>query len=79
VYVEVNYFVNYGWLINLLAKSIFNIPSVGMFGVSESNPPCKYKNYSVIQEECLNLYIGGNLYQSDDSVSYTSKGNISPT
>lgn len=50
-----------------------------MFGVSESNPPCKYKNYSVIQEECLNLYIGGNLYQSDDSVSYTSKGNISPT
>jgi len=74
-----NYFNNYGVYPNLLVKSNLNIPSVGILGVSESNPPCKYKNYSINQEECLNRWIDGNLYQSDVSVSYISNGNVSPT
>lgn len=50
-----------------------------MFGVSCSNPPWTNTFESTPQQECLNLYNELNLYHSEDSVSYTSRGTFSPT
>src|SRR5688572_22865648 len=62
-----------------LYVSILAMMLIGMLGVSCSNPPCTYTFESTAQHACLNLCSELNLYHSLDSVSYTSKGTISPT
>ena len=52
---------------------------MGMLGVSCSNPPWTYTVESTDQQAWRNLCRELNLYHSEDSVSYTSKGTISPT